>query len=150
LHSDEQHDTFNKLIKAVNYEIDKHFGSWHLPDKAEEEPVNVQVYYPLVILQGDLFCASLKNNRLILKKSNHIQFRKQFISSNKNEAETYQIDVIVESYLPSYLKTVEAEVEKLKVAFQKKKGLVFTSIQKIIEETKKAKGSTLIREHFDF
>jgi len=112
LHNDEQHETFNKLIKAVNYEVTKHFESWWLPDKAEEESVNIQIYYPLLILQGALFSARLKNNRLILKESNHLQFRKQFIRPDKNEAETYQIDVIVESYLPNYLKIIEDEIEK--------------------------------------
>jgi hypothetical protein len=67
LHIDEQHDTFNKLIKAINYHISEHFDNWWFSEKVDE-PVNLQIYYPLLIIQGELFTASLKNNQLILKK----------------------------------------------------------------------------------
>ncbi|MBI4186796.1 MAG: hypothetical protein HY530_04740 [Chloroflexi bacterium] len=149
LHSDEQHDTFDKLIKVVDYEVNKHFESWYLSDKAEE-PVNIQIYYPLVILQSGLYTAHLNNNRLILKKTNHVQFRQQFFSS-QDKMETYQIDIIVESYLPSYLETIAIETEKMKQVFQRKKKMVFKSIQQIIEETKKEEGSPKsYRKYFDF
>jgi hypothetical protein len=150
LHNDEQHETFNKLIKAVNYEITKHYDSWWLPARAEEEQVNVQIYYPLLILQGALFSARLNNNRLILKESNHLRFRKQFIRPDKNEAETYQLDVIVERHLPDYLKIIETEVERIKLAFRAKRELVFASIRKIVEQTKNAEGPPSIRKYFDF
>jgi len=138
LHSEEQHDTFNKLIKGTDYEIVKHFECYRLPDEVSKEDVNVQIYYPLVILQGDLYSARLHNNRLILKKERHLKLHKQFFPSHKNEPETYQIDVIVESYLPKYLKMIEAEVDKISKVFQQKNGLVSLSIQKIIDDIRKA------------
>ncbi|MGA8848450.1 MAG: hypothetical protein WB564_01290 [Dehalococcoidia bacterium] len=138
LHSEEQHDTFNKLIKGIDYEIAKHFGSYRLPDEVSKEYVNVQIYYPLIILQGDLYSACLSNNRLILKKEKHLKFSKQFFPLHKNEPETYQIDVIVESYLPKYLKMIEAEVDKISKIFQQKKDLVSLSIQKIVDDIGKA------------
>lgn len=135
-HSEEQHDTFNSLIKAVDYEVDSHFKDWDLPDQINEENINIQIYYPLLILQGDLYSAHLENNRLMLRKAKHIQFRKQFFSSYKNEVETYQIDVIVEDYLSRYLEIIENEIEKIKKALQRKKGKVFESIEKIVKEAK--------------
>ena len=138
LHSEEQHDTLNKLIKGIDYEIVKHFESYYLPDEVSKERVNVQIYYPLIILQEGLYSAYLHNNRLILRKENHLKFRKEFFPSQKNEPETYQIDVIVESYLPKYLKMIEAEVDKISKVFQQKNDLVSLSIRKIIEDIKKA------------
>lgn len=41
LHSEEQHDTFNSLIKALEYEIANHFDGYVLPKKGEEENVNI-------------------------------------------------------------------------------------------------------------
>jgi len=138
LHSEEQHDTLNKLIKGIDYEIVKHFESYYLPDEVSKEHVNVQIYYPLIILQEGLYSACLHNNRLILRKENHLKFRKEFFPSHKNEPETYQIDVIVESYLPKYLKMIEAEVDKISKVFQQNNDLVSLSIRKIIEDIKKA------------
>jgi hypothetical protein len=138
LHDEEQHDTLNKLIKAVDYEVAEHFKSWALPQEEEEERVNIQIYYPVLILQGALYSAYLKNNRLILRKVKHIQFRKELYSTHKNEVETYQIDVIVGNYLPRYLEMIESEVEKIKRVLQRKKLLVFDSMKKIVEEAREA------------
>ena len=132
-HSEEQHDTFNSLIKAVDYEVDSHFKDWCLPDQIDEENINIQIYYPLLILQGELYSAHLKNNRLMLRKAKHIQFRKQIFSSYKSEVETHQIDVIVENYLSRYLEIVESEVEGIKKALQRKKRKVFESIERIVK-----------------
>jgi hypothetical protein len=139
LHNEEQHDTFNSLIKALDYKIAEHFDSWHLPQKADKEGINIQIYYPLVILQGRLYSATLDKNQLILKKSKHIQFRKEFFVTRTNEVETYQIDVINEEYLPSYLKIIEAEMETVKKLLQHRGAKVHLSIDKIVEEAKSLK-----------
>jgi len=134
LHSEEQHDTFNSLIKALEYEIAKHFDQWVLPEKGEEEAVNVQIYYPIVILQGDLYSASVETGRLTMRKSKHVQFRKELFLSRANDVETYQIDVISESYLPSYLRIVDSEMGKIKKILQSRKKEVLFSIKRIVEQ----------------
>ena len=139
LHNEEQHDTFNSLLKAVDYEIAEHFDIWFLPDKVDEEEINIQIYYPLVIFQGSLCSATLKNNQLTLRKSKHIQFRKELFLPRTNEVEAYQIDVITEEYLPDYLKIIESEIEKVRRVFQRRKAKVLLSIEKIVTEAKKFK-----------
>ena len=138
-HSEEQHDTFDSLIKALDYQIGKHFDGWSLPNKLEEEEVNVQIYYPLVILQGDLYSAALKNNRLALRKEKHIQFRKEVFMPRSNEVETYQIDIINEEFLSNYLKIIDSEVSKVKRVFERQRPKVFLSIEKIVKEAKQLK-----------
>jgi hypothetical protein len=139
-HEEKQHQTFEKLLKALDYEIARHFDAWAPPNTINEEQVDIKVYYPLLILQGDLYSAYLRNKRLSLKKSKHVRFRKQFISPSKTEPETYQIAVITEDYLPSYLKIIDSELKKMTKILQRKKSRVLLSIEKIVDETKKAKG----------
>ena len=151
LHDEEHHNTFNSLIKALDYEIAKHFDGWHPPGKLDEEEVNIQIYYSLVILQGELFTAVLKRKGLTLNKAKHIQFRKEIFSARINEVETYQIDVISEEYLSTYLKMVESEIETIKKIFQRKKKEVLASIDKIVEEArKKRKKIKSYREYLEF
>jgi len=150
LHIEEQHDTFNSLIKALDYEIAKHFDDWSLPDKVDEENINIQIYYPLVILQGNLYSATLEGNKLALRKSKHIQFRKELFLSRTNEVETYQIDVITEGYLPDYLKIINTEIGKIKKIFQRHRSDILTSIEKIVEEAKKLKNPNSYRECLEF
>lgn len=151
LHSDNQHNTFNSLIKVVEYRISEHYEGWVLPDECVKESINIQIYYPLVILQGDLYTASLKNNTLSLLKATHIQFRKEFFLPRVNEVKTYQINVITEKYLPNYLRIIDSEMERIKKVFQRKRQKVLLSIEKIIKEAKKLKKKPKsYRECFEF
>ena len=151
LHIEEQHDMFNSLIQALEYHISEHFGNFTLPPKGQEEGINIQIYYPLVILQGDLYSASLKNNRLSISKSNHIQFRKEIFLPGLNQWEKYQIDVITEKYLKDYLKLIDAEAKKIKKTFRNKRKQVRLSINKIIAEARKPKKKPdSYRAFFDF
>jgi hypothetical protein len=116
-----------------------------------EEVINIQIYYPILILEGGLYSAYLKNNRLVLRKSKHVQFRTQLFSSHKNAVETYQIDVITEKYLPRYLQLVEFEIERIKKALQRKRPAVFESIEKIVEEARRDKDkASSYRKYLEF
>lgn len=151
LHNEEQHDTFNSLLKALDYEIAEHFDGWSLPDKVDDEDVNIQIYYPLVIFQGSLYSATLKNNQLTLRKSKHIQFRKEIFLLRTNEVETYQIDLITEEYLPDYLRIIHSEIESVRKVFQRQRASVLLSMEKIVDEAKKSKKKVKsYREYLEF
>jgi hypothetical protein len=139
LHLEEQHDTFNSLIKALEYEIDRHFGNFTFPKKDEEEGLNVQVYYPLLILQGDLYTAKIKGGNLVLKKARHVMFRKEYFLATSNEVESYQIDVITEDYLRRYLKIVDSEMQQISKVLQRRRKDVRFTIDKIIQEARMEK-----------
>lgn len=151
LHSEEHHNTFDSLIKALDHEIEEHFAGWRPPEENVDEGVNIQVYYPVVILQGQLYAATLKNNNFDLQKRRHIQFRKQYFLSRINEVETYQIDVISEDYLKDYLKIIKSEVDRIKGIFLRKKREVQISIDKIANEAKRVKKKLkTYRERLEF
>ena len=57
----------------------------------------------------------------------------------------------MESYLPKYLKMIEAEVDKISKVFQQKNDVVSLSIQKIIEDIKKAEAEpNSYRKYLEF
>jgi len=134
-HLESQHNTFVKLIKALEFEIIKHDKSWQPPMAGEREPVNIQMYYPLLILQGNLLAAKLKNRRLIVEKINHIQFRKQYISPKGEN--TYQIDVITESFLSKFMTMIDKETELIKARLIRKRKYIEQAINEIVLERKK-------------
>jgi len=152
-HNDEQHNTFDSLVKVLDYEIEEDFKSYYLPDKPEEEPIEIKIYYPLLILQQDLYSAFLKGNKFILRKSKHIQFRKQYHSIFSKQIKTYCIDVITEDYLPKYLEIIDKENTKIKNKIKRRKDEVFQSIKQIIKnikEDKNSKDATSYREWLEF
>jgi hypothetical protein len=151
LHVEDQHEMFNSLIQALEYDISEHFGNFTLPPKGQEEGINIQIYYPLVILQGDLYSASLKNSHLSINKSDHIQFRKEIFYPSLSEWKKYQIDVITEKYLVDYLKLVDAEIKKIRKTLRNKRKQVRPSIKEMIAEARKAKKKPdSYRRFFDF
>lgn len=142
LHRDEQHDSITVLITALEAEIKEHNESWIAP-RDKPEPINVQIYYPLIVLQGSLYEAFPVKGQLKLKKSNHIQFRKEYHSANRHDA--YQIDIITEPFLGNYLTLVKSEVEKTAKLLRQRKDIVRNSIDKIVGMAKAANGAEEIR-----
>ena len=135
-HSEEQHDIFSSLIKAIEYEFSEQFDRWILPEKDQEDYVNLEIFYPIVIFQGALYSACLKKNRLYLTNSKHIQFVKQQVIPGTNKVITYQIDVIKEEYLVDYLEIVNLEINKIINLFRRHKKIVFDSMAKIVNEAR--------------
>jgi len=147
-HLDPQHQTLNKLIDALEAEITEHYSNWRLPVRGEKEPVNIQIYYPLVVVQGDLYLAKQSRQGLKMRKVRHVQFRRELWSANRKD--TYQIDVIHESFLGSYLKMIDSEVEAVKRRFVKQRKNIQSSIDKLIAEARtKRKRGVPFREIFE-
>jgi hypothetical protein len=66
-----------------------------------------------------------------------IQFRKSVISGKSQE--TYQIDVILESYLKKYIDMLLKESGLIKSRMQWKKKIVKETVEMIVSKAKKAK-----------
>ena len=141
-HEEEHHSIFNSLVEATRHEVKDYFSNWVPPDKKEEEPVNLNLFYPVLIIRDDLYECKQVKGRFILRKKDHIQFRKSAISSK--ESETYHIDVIVESYLPKFLDILEEEALALKRRFGRKKRLVRQAIEYIVEKANKEKSKEVL------
>lgn len=81
-------------------------------------------------------------------KSNHVQYRKEYFSKDKHD--TYQIDVISESFLAKYLSIIEKEMEKAKIIIKRKMKVVRESLDKLVEEARKKRKSETFRDIFEF
>jgi hypothetical protein len=147
-HEDEQHDSLNDLMFSLEATVDEYYKNYVVPRKNETEYINIEIYYPVLILQGHLYAASVKGEKIKLVKSNHIQYRKEYFSKDKHD--TYQIDVITESFLPKYLGIIEREMEKAKVIIKRKMKVVRESLDKLVEEARKKKKVETFRDIFEF
>lgn len=142
-HSEESHETIRTLTKALEQEIEDDFrnmNQWLMPEEIEKEFIDLSFYYPVLVLQGDIYAAYIEdnnlsgNNNLTFDKCQHIQYNSEFFSFYDNEVISYHIDVISEKYLPFYLKLIDREMLKIKEVLQQQKQNVMCSIDKIITE----------------
>jgi len=129
-HLDAQHQTFTNLINALEASIEDHYANSWLPQRGDKEPVNIQFYYPLVVIQGDLYRAKETGHGLEMRKTKHVQFRREIWSAERRD--TYQIDVIQEFFMGNYLKMIDKELESIKRRFVRRRADIRKSIDKLI------------------
>ena len=136
-HEEEHHGLFNSLVCATEFEVAKTFSSWYLRSKDKAEPVNVNLFYPLLIVRDELYeCRQTKRGGPTLRKRSHVHFRKSVISGT--DPQVFHIDVIVESYLGRFLSTLIKEAEEIKRRFQRKKQAIELSVDRIVERARVA------------
>jgi len=131
-HPDEQHESFAGLVAAVDSAICEHYENLEPPRPGETVAVNLQIYYPLLVLGGDLYTARQTRHGLNLRPTNHVQYLRQFWSGGHPKA--CQIDVIQESYLRAYLKLVDTEIQKLRRRLARRREVLTVSMDRLVAE----------------
>jgi hypothetical protein len=144
-HEDAHYDSFRKLCDVADYHIDKHFKSWAFGGK---EHVNIELYYPIVVLQGELLDARETRRSVRLRSADHLQFRRSV--ATKGWDTDYQIDVVRERFLPRYLKLIRAELLRTAWLLRRRHRVVRSAIEKIVEEAKDADSPEQIRRSMDY
>lgn len=143
---DERHfEDIRKLCDAVDYFSEQHVKDWSFGD---EEPINLQIYYPLIVVQGALFDARPSKKSIRLYDAQHIQYRQPAIING--EEEDYQIDIVTEAYFPQYVDMVEDEIIKTVRRMQRRKPQIMRSIEAIVDLAKKAKNEKDVLEAMKF
>jgi hypothetical protein len=147
IHVDEHHDSFNTLTMALESEILEHYRSWVI-EKDKEEPINLQFYYPMLVLQGSLFVAKVADGSLEVSQVEHVQYRREVFSAQRHE--TYQIDVITESYLPDILKAIEGEMKRIALRMKRSKRRVRESINALVGQVDEGSDKDKLRQVLDW
>jgi hypothetical protein len=103
-HSSEHHKVFTDLIDALDQHVDRRDSE--LPRKAVPG-VWLSLFYPILVLQGEIYAARVTRRSVRLKKVEHIQYRRTVMS--RGEQTTYHIDVISERHLPKLVQQIQIE-----------------------------------------
>ena len=130
-------NTLIPLIKAVSKEIE--FYNAACVPKKDEEPLNYQIYYPLLVIKGPMFEYYVPSKGATeLKEPKHILIIRHYES--RTVRGEYAIDVIHESYLEQYLQLVKREVNQFVRRIRRHKKTIIESISRIAQiEAEKTK-----------
>lgn len=107
-HDDAQYNDISKLSVAVDYFAKKHTDAWAPGIEDFEEPINLEFYYPILVVQGKLVEVRSIGIDIELANVEHIQFHRSIVAGS--EEKDYQIDVVTENFFPSYLDIIEKEL----------------------------------------
>ena len=91
-HEDTHFDSFNKLCFALNHDIDDHYSHARLRGK---ETINVQIYYPILIVSGEILEIIQTRKEVKLRIKNHIHYVQSYVTKGKEQR--YHIDVVTET-----------------------------------------------------
>lgn len=144
-HEEKHFDSFRKLSAVVEHYVDERFKSWFF---GCPETVNIDFYYPVLVLQGELFDARSTKSSLRLFKADHVQYHlSAFV---KAKANVYQIDVVAEDFFPRYLAIVEQELSTIARLLRHRHVVVRNAIDKIARSTKRLRSPEKIRAAMEF
>ena len=144
-HEEPHFDSIRKLCDAVDYFAATHFRNWSF---GEKENLNIQIYYPLLIVQGELLEVRLSNKGISISESQHIQFRRSTVVGG--DELNYQIDVIQEAYLQRFVEVIDNELNKFARLLRRRHKIVRNAIDLISKEARKLKSKDEIRKAMQF
>ena len=68
-HREQDHEVFQKLCFAVDHFMEEHYSRLTFEDC---EPVDISVFYPVMVVQGKLLDVQLKNDSLEINEADHL------------------------------------------------------------------------------
>jgi hypothetical protein len=139
-HEGAHFESFQKLCDAVDYRQDQLFKGWKFN---AVETVNIEFYYPILVVQGDLLEAQPRGTSVILKPARHLQFRRTVVRGV--ESVTYQIDVVTERQFPRLLSLLDAELETVGRRIKARRDVVERSIARIVTSARRLRSPDAIR-----
>jgi hypothetical protein len=146
-HDDTHFGALKTLCDVVENEIEKHYDGWSF-EAGKQEDLNVQIYYPILVTQGDLLEVDVRPRSIRVTKANHIQYRRSILKHGVQIA--YQIDVVTERYLPRLIKLGETEIEKTARLLRRRHKKIREAIDLIANAASEAKGHQELQELMSF
>jgi hypothetical protein len=105
-HHPNRFDEVDKLRDITNSYVDAHFKSW--VKGAGHSSVNLELYYPVILIEGELFEAQTEGRQLHLVRTKHVRFLQE--TGFGEWPPEHQVDIIVEDFLPDYLDMIYQEL----------------------------------------
>jgi hypothetical protein len=104
-HEESHFESFRKLSDAIEYFICKYYEQWV---SSPDQRVDIRLYYPILVVQGDLLEVLPSKRSLRVKKVRSVRYRRSAILNGKETY--YQIDVVTEKFLPELLQIINKEL----------------------------------------
>ncbi|MGC9973699.1 MAG: hypothetical protein ABSE56_24275 [Bryobacteraceae bacterium] len=143
-HIDEHWDDLGKVIRALEHFRSDLFDCWRPPSrKRQPDHINVEIYYPLVVLQGELLDVQQSRTALHIRPAKHMQYTRSTLSAGRESF--YQIDVVTERYLPRYLTIIEEELERTGRLLRRRQKHVRKSLNRLVTAASRYRSPDRIR-----
>jgi hypothetical protein len=124
------------LIKAVYYEKEQHQNSFVYDPKGEN--INLQFYYPIVVINGSLYeCSTGKGKQPVYRKKKRIAFLRRYESAKVSGE--YRIDIVTREGFKDLLTEIETEMGIAARRIRRKRTVLVENANRIAKDKVKGK-----------
>jgi hypothetical protein len=136
-HEDSHFASFQKLAAALEHNVQEQASCHKIGG------VNIEIYYPLVVLQGQLLEVVQRPEEVELRPSDHARLVFSQVINGKHS--NYHVDSIKESFFLNYLKMIELEMSRTVRQIKRKRAHVDKSLEILLSEVEKANNQEEVR-----
>lgn len=104
IHDEEQFGCISALCNAMSHCAEQHYRNY----EPGPERVNIEFYYPILALQGELVEVRQEKGAVLLNATDHLRFQRS-VSAHGHDR-SYGIDVVTEPAFPKLLDLIEKEL----------------------------------------
>jgi len=126
-HEEEHFDAFRKLCDAIEQYQDAFYRNW---DTTRSANIHIELYYPVVVLQGELLDIRQSGRRVSIRRTDHIQFRRAV--AKHGEELDFQVDVVTERFMSRYVEIIKEEIEKAARRLRRRHGALRQAVEELI------------------
>jgi hypothetical protein len=116
--SQQIYEAVHKVIEFVKFSIEDWTKAKGRRNTARKLPINIHVYYPVVVFDGQLFVAEVANEDLILREASHVVLERSEVL-DVHGIWHYTVDIVRKDYFPQYLDLLRQNEDILKSAIEK-------------------------------
>lgn len=129
-----------RRVRYFDQANDRDYEQWTRdPDKS----VAVTLFYPVLVVQGDLLGVRTSKRSVSLKKAKHLQYRLSRITDGK--LTDYQIDVVSERHFGQFLNMIEREQTQTARRMSDKREVICKSADRILGKLRGIGESGIVR-----
>lgn len=133
-HEDSHYNDIKKICDATKYHIDQRLD--YLSEIPIPKIVNLSMFYPVLVLQGQLYDVKTKSDPITIEESPHLQLSRHSIING--EENIYTIDIMTEDNFPQFLELLDKEIQNTVSLIESKPSQIKDSVDYIVDEINKS------------
>jgi len=98
--------------------------------------VNLSIFYPVLVLQGQLYDVKTKSDPITIEESPHLQLSRHSIING--EENIYTIDITTEDNFPQFLELLDKEIQNTVSLIESIPSQIKDSVDYIVDEINKS------------
>jgi hypothetical protein len=103
-------EAINQVVKYVIFEIGDYLDAYRNRGLSASSCV---VFLPVIVFDGELYLANLKNSKVSLRKVKNLLFLTFYKPKYETRRVPFLIDIVNKGYFPTYLSNLEKKIDNL-------------------------------------